>query len=198
MTYPRTGCAFGFGAAAYALKLMLLGTVVVAGSHLLASTAFAAPIVYTFLNASTVLRASPGGPGSPEAITGTFTFDPVTLLESNVEIVLTGAPAFAGSYVHAAASPTSADVIQAEMNRFPAPSAQLRITFQFPLGIASDPLSEVVYDAPLVIFRDFSPSGSAVAAIVPEPSSLTLAAVALGLFLVGRRKSGGDGRSERI
>ena len=171
--------------------LMLLAIVVVAGSYVLASTASAAPIVYTFLNASAVLRASPGGPGSPEAITGTFTFDPATLLESNVEIVLTGAPAFAGSYIQAAASPTSADVIHAEMDRFPAPNAQLRITFQFPLGLASDPLSEVVYDAPLVIFRDFSPVGSAVAALVPEPSSLALFAAALGLFLIGCRKSGG-------
>ena len=171
--------------------LMLLAIVVVAGSHVLASTASAAPIVFTFLNASAVLRASPGGPGSPEAITGTFTFDPATLLESNVEIVLTGAPAFAGSYIQAAASPTSADVIHAEMDRFPAPNAQLRITFQFPLGLASDPLSEVVYDAPLVIFRDFSPVGSAVAALMPEPSSLALFAAALGLFLIGCRKSGG-------
>ena len=192
MTSPPTDRAFGFRVAARALMLMLLAMAVVAGSHVLASTAAsAAPIVFTFLNASAVLRASPGGPGSPEAITGTFTFDPATLLESNVEIVLTGAPAFAGSYIQAAASPTSADVIHAEMDRFPAPNAQLRITFQFPLGLASDPLSEVVYDAPLVIFRDFSPVGSAVAALVPEPSSLALFAAALGLFLIGCRKSGG-------
>jgi len=136
------------------------------------AVAVATPIHYVFSNASTVLN------GTPESITGGFTYDPLTLVEYPIPdgfsppISFTGAP---GSCFFDTER-TSSNFIEASCP----PSFVPLTVFQF-----AHPLSSTV--DPLVLVSGFPATGEAVpisGGPLPEPPSFALLGGALGLFLL--------------
>jgi len=183
-----TFLAFGFGTRFGTLRIrfandLSLGTdplasVEIGGVADVAPTgvavAVATPIHYVFSNASTVLN------GTPESITGGFTYDPLTLVEYPIPdgfsppISFTGPPPYAGScFFDTERIPANAIVASCD-------SFSLGTVFQFahPLSSTADPL---------VFVSGFPATGEAVpisGGPLPEPPSFALLGGALGLFLL--------------
>jgi hypothetical protein len=138
------------------------------------AVAVATPIHYVFSNASTVLN------GTPESITGGFTFDPLTLVEYPIPdgfsppISFTGAP----ESCFFDTERTLSNSIRATC-----PPSFSGTSFQF-----AHPLSTTAN--PLVRVNESPATGEAVpisGGPLPEPSSFALLGGALGLFLLSLR-----------
>jgi hypothetical protein len=156
-------------------------TLMVAATAWLASQASsrAEPINYVFVDSSVALS------GESEQINGSFTYDPATTTESAVTIKLTGAAPYAATYTQL--SPlmftTSADLIDAFNGNI-----TFQVIFRNDLGPTEDPIFAVNYtdpqaNPPTIHVSEGGVTGIAVP-VVPEPSSLALLVVALGLFLL--------------
>ena len=157
------------------------GSVVTDAAPTGVAVAVATPILYVFSNASTVLN------GTPESITGGFTYDPLTLVEYPMPsfsdpvlpaITFTGPPPYAGSCFFDTEL-TSSNSISASCP----PSFIMGTVFSFahPLSTTADPLVRV---------NEFLATGEAVpisGGPLPEPSSFALLGGALGLFLLSLR-----------
>jgi hypothetical protein len=139
------------------------------------AVAVATPIHYVFENASTVLR------GTPESITGGFTFDPLTLVEYPIPdgfsppISFTGAPE--SCFFDTELMPPG-NHIAAEC-----PESIIGTTFQFAHLLSSTA-------DPLVFVSGYPATGEAVpisGGLLPEPPSFALLGGALGLFLLSLR-----------
>jgi hypothetical protein len=141
------------------------------------------PTRYSFYNASTVLN------GDVETITGTFGFDPLTLLQYGAQIFLTGPAPYAGNYFFDL-EPEGPNYIYAGKGA----SAFLKFIFANNLSSAdADPLASLVYEdhgngggsTGATAIGLVVPDGVPVPA--PEPTSLALLSAAIGLFLLSPR-----------
>jgi hypothetical protein len=157
---------------------MLLFALVTIVSHIATRTSLAAPIIYVFSKASTVLN------GFTEQISGTFVFsDPLT--QEAADITLSGPTPFAGAYTFGMLSHTASVV-----GFRPPGLAEIRVGFAHPLTLSvdPDPLSMAVWSFDVVpAFVDFAPVGFAVPVATPEPTSAALLGAALGLLLLRPR-----------
>jgi hypothetical protein len=142
------------------------------------AVAVATPIHYVFSNASTVLN------GTPESITGGFTYDPLTLVEYPIPdgfsppISFTGPPPYAGSCFFDTELIPPGNAIQATCPPF---VGNTSFQFAHPLSSTADPL---------VFVSGFPATGEAVpisGGPLPEPPSFALLGGALGLFLLSLR-----------
>jgi hypothetical protein len=164
------------------------------------SIASAIPLGYTFVNASTTLN------GATEQITGFFGFDsdnqnpalgpPGCCTQNGAQFTLTGPAPYAGMYMHGSEEAAAPNEITGDNPESPGGIAFLFITFANDLSVsaADDPLKSVRWQPqgePFVV--DDSPTGCArpgvvfppfesCAAAVPEPASLGLLEIALGLL----------------
>ena len=141
---------------------------------------------YVFQDASTVLM------NTPETITGSFTFNVTTDVETSVQVTLTGNPPYAATYTQIAAMNINGFNVVAFNG-----STEIDITFNSLLEVSPDPLFSVQY-FPMGGFavRDLSPTGEVVFASVtatPEPASFALLGIALGgLIILGPRANRRD------
>lgn len=126
--------------------------------------------------------------GDVESITGTFGFDPLTLLQYGAQISLTGPAPYAGNY-YFDLEPEGANYIYAGKGA----SAFLKIILANNLSSAdADPLASLVYEdhgngggsTSATATGFVVPDGVPVPA--PEPTSLALLSAAIGLFLLSR------------
>jgi hypothetical protein len=127
--------------------------------------AIATPIDYVFSNASAVFN------GVTESITGFFTVDPLTLVEIGAQILVTGPPPYSNLYFD------DVENIAPAANWVDATGGM--IFFANNLSAAPDPLASVFLGG---FTTDVA--GFAVPADIPEPTSLVLLGVALGLLLL--------------
>src|SRR5271167_540751 len=142
---------------------------------------------YTFSNASTVLN------GTPESITGSFVFDPLTLIEYIAFVQFTGPAPYSGELYYDTEQGYFGDLINLTG---PGPG-DTRIDFANNLSSGTDPLASVnIYYGPSTV-TDPAPTGFVCAgadgvscpATAPEPTSLAILGAALGLFLLSPRVS---------
>lgn len=170
----------------------------------------ASPVEYQFVDASVTLDTT-------YTITGTFDFDAVAGTQSNVSIVLSGAGGYAGTYTASGAlsdagAPYLIESLDASLD------LQMEMYFapSFTVAGSSETLGNVGFYtnytnsviAPPVDYACGAPyacaglstaNAGSMADPVPEPSSGSLSAVALGLVLLARwrtrhrRLSGTDG-----
>jgi hypothetical protein len=161
------------------------------------SIASAIPLEYSFVKASTTLN------GATEQITGLFGFDsdnqnpvlgpPGCCTQNGAQFTLTGPAPYAGIYFHGFEEAIAPNEIIGDN---PNAQAFLFITFANDLSVsaADDPLTSVIWEPSGAEFVfDRSPTGCArpgvvyppfesCAAAVPEPASLGLLGIALGLL----------------
>jgi hypothetical protein len=157
------------------------------------SIASAIPLEYSFVNASTTLN------GATEQITGFFGFDsgPPCCTRHGAQFTLTGPAPYAGIYFHGLDGTSVANLIIGDNPVSPEGFAFLFITFANDLSAADDPLKSVrwIIQATGEFAVDDSPTGFAAcggtvfpspfescAAALPEPASLGLLGIALGLL----------------
>ena len=191
MLATRVPYRFGFRTIpALRALLLILAVITVAGIATSPSLLLASPITYEFSNASMVLS------GSTYQITGSFVVDPDTGDQTFVDITLTGAaPVGTNTYIDNTTYQLGLIVPQSVMD-IPPPLAGMysgvviSVEFASLLDQASDNLSSVsvtgIWSTPTggdtIMATDTSPTGAAVPA--PEPASLALLSVALGLFVL--------------
>jgi len=165
----------------------------------ISGSAFASPITYTFSGATATFS-----PGDVTSITGTFTYDSATTMESNVDITLSGpvlAPTVNGTYTE---TPSAGTANASTLSAFnPSPSASevafMVLTFQNPLAGIADNLANVdVTDLPPLadpewIWESTSVTGSVnpVSTPTPEPASIGVVGIALIGFVAARRRRHG-------
>jgi hypothetical protein len=163
------------------------------------SIASAIPLEYSFVNASTTLN------GATEQITGLFGFDsdnqnlalgpPGCCTQNGAQFTLTGPAPYAGIYFHGFEEAIAPNEIIGDN---PNAQAFLFITFANDLSVSAavDPLTSVIWEPSGAEFVfDRSPTGFAAcggtvfpspfescAAALPEPASLGLLGIALGLL----------------
>lgn len=167
----------------------------------LAAAFIVAPSIASAIPLEHGLAASTTLNGVTEQITGSFGFDPESLpggaagccTQHATQFTLIGPAPYAGIYVHAIDGVPANQIIGDNFG--PNPPAFLFITFANDLSAADDPLESVRWEQageePVV---DDSPTGFAVcggtlfppfescAAALPEPASLGLLGIALGLL----------------
>jgi len=121
------------------------------------------------------------GPAN-DTIAGSFTYDFPTTTELFATISLTGDPPYDMNYVQV--SPISSFPLANEIIASATTGPTLEIRFADPLdGLnVPDPIAEVTYITSTVATDDTSVTGSATP--VPEPTSLALLGVAVGLLLL--------------
>jgi hypothetical protein len=158
------------------------------------ASAFAAPITYTFSGATATFS-----PGQVTTITGTFTYDSTTTMESNVDITLSGpvlVPSVNGTYTETPSAGTANASTLSAFNPSPSVSevAFMVIFFQNPLAGVADNLASVeVTDLPPLANPEFiylSSSVTGFAIGTPEPASIALLGAALIAFGAIRRRRG--------
>jgi hypothetical protein len=136
-------------------------------------------IGYVFSNASAVLN------GVPQSYSGGFEFDPLTHVEWDAQIQVTG-PAPNAGLCFLDTEQAVADAVFAICPWF-GQIGQPSTVFHFANDLSSS-AADRLKDIRSGIYFDFAPTGFAlppgVAAPVPEPTSLALLGVALGLFLL--------------
>jgi hypothetical protein len=150
-------------------------------------------IDYSFVNASTVLN------GVSEAITGGFTYDPLTDIEYMAQVQLVGPAPYAGLY------PFDAEHLGGGAGmEFGAGTQPAQISFANKLSSDADPLAEVDWSGGGGFVIDTAPKGVVCPSVasevscpapVPEPASLALLSAALGLFF-RRRAIGHAGQAQ--
>jgi hypothetical protein len=142
----------------------------------------ATPANYVFSGASVLLNFV-----TAEQVTGSFTFDPITGIESAASITLTGAAPYADTYSFPLPpeKPALADIVG-----FGTLGGALFISFVHPL--TSDPLTfnfiGVLPDGSVSEGVDLEPAGNADPTdpvAVPEPGSLAVFGMALGFLALG-------------
>jgi hypothetical protein len=143
----------------------------------------ATPINYVIAPGTTVTLN-----GNKETITGSFTYDTGTFMQSAVDITLTGPSPQAGTYTSGSLSVANGDFVQASSPT----SCCLILTFAQRLDVSPDLLAQVEWRASLFDFPVDSTdvTGSAVfaPAAVPEPGSLLLSTALTGLGMVLRTR----------
>lgn len=134
--------------------------------------------------------------GDIELISGSFTFNSATDTESGVSITLTGQGPFAGNYTEPLMEGFVGDTIVGF-----APNLELSITFLDPLTAANSPdaIGMVVWTvvpetraSPPI--RSTGSFGSAVI-VTPEPGSVGLLGVVVGILMWRRLRVGAEGIS---
>ena len=116
-------------------------------------------------------------------ITGSFTFDTATNTESSVSMTLSGNAPFAETYSQATplGLPMNNTVVAFDVS-----DNAIQITFNDPLDTTPDPITNVAYISNVLEENGIDTTGSAVfaPAAMPEPSTLPLLGVVIGLFLL--------------
>jgi hypothetical protein len=154
--------------------LHLTLAVVAAACLATAPGARATPLNYVFTSNASVVLA-----GDTEAITGFFTFDTTTDIQTAVSIVLSGPAPYSGTYTSASASNSASDFVAAGTPTLPF-FPVIFVDFADDLNVTFDPLTSVVWETATTFTDSTAVTG---AAVVPEPASLALLGVAVGLFL---------------
>jgi hypothetical protein len=148
-----------------------------------AGAARASPMSYVFApGASTVLD------GDTETITGSFTFDTTTNIQTAVSIVLSGPAPYSGTYTSASASNSASDFVATGTPTLPFYPV-IFVDFADDLNVTYDPLTSVVWESATTFTDSTAVTG---AAVVPEPAGLALLGTALGLFLLRSRANRRD------
>ena len=147
-----------------------------------AGSSLATPIDYTVAGSATFGSVS-------ETISGTFTYDPTTMIESSVDLTLTGGAPFAGTYVENTSALGNGTIISAPLSGFPA----IDLIFANQLSDVPDTIAgvDVFLDASNRTDSTFA-SGTATPplASVPEPATVAVFGLGLaGLGVIRRRKS---------
>ena len=165
------------------VELEVGGTIVTGTAPTGAAVPIATPIQYTFSNASTTVFN-----GTPESITGFFTFDPLTVIEYGADFVFLDP---SGAEVHNCFTDNTPTFSPAKVralfcNGVPAPGL-IEISFANNLSFAADPLASV--ELPFSAVTDTAPTGEAIPRsggpiLTPEPTSLAILGAALGFFLL--------------
>jgi hypothetical protein len=173
--------------------LMLIAAALTAG---ISGNAFANPITYTFSGATATFS-----PGDVTTITGTFTYDATTTMESNVDITLSGpvlVPTVNGTYIETPPAGTANASTLPAFNPSPSASevALMVLSFQNPLAGIADNLANVnVTDLPPLadpewIWLSSSVTGSVIPVATPEPASSGMVGIALIVFVAARHRHG--------
>ena len=164
---------------------ILIGAVVIASALVAEPGAgHATPVTYN-ISGTTVLN------GNTETLSGSFTFDTATDLETNVAVTVAGASPYAGVY-----TVTSFNTLHSNLLVLPNLTVNhLDLTFASALNVSPDALTQVQFFPETVsisyLATDFSPMASATTAVtaVPEPGSLvSLGSALVGLGMLRRRK----------
>ena len=134
----------------------------------------ATPLNYVFTSNASVVLA-----GDTEAISGSFTFDTTTDIQTAVSIVLSGPAPYSGTYTSASASNNASDFVAAGTPTLPF-FPVIFVDFADDLNVTFDPLTSVVWETATTFTDSTAVTG---AAVVLEPASLALLGVAVGLFL---------------
>ena len=182
---PQTFIAGGFGTLAigYAGDLSLTSVAITRGSSTVSATAVTGTAVV--VGSSVTYTFSPGSSvvinGVLEAISGFFDFDPLTHIEWESEIQLTGPAPYAGSCV------SSTQLAGARFIDTNCPQLQMDTFFQTQFFFANDLSSTAAAPLALVSFPGLDitdATGFALPGVpvpMPEPTSLALLSAALGL-----------------